>query len=124
MDNKILLTNTHLDIDEITEKMNALRKAILDRVEKVLPMVINAFKSMIRALRTNAFMRAYRRKQKYLLMKNSMYFCKAAKQYPKLKHLAIHGKKRRIRRKNIKRLYKLGEFYYKNKYPYAFYKRR
>lgn len=40
---------------------------------------------------------------------------KAAKQYPKLKHLAIHGKKRRIRRKNIKRLYKLGEIYYKNK---------
>lgn len=109
-----------IEIDEITEKVNALRKAILDGVAKVLPMVINTFKSMIRALRINAFMRAYRREQKYILMKNSMYFCKAAKQYPKLKHLAIHGKKRRIRRKNIKRLYKLGEFYYKNKYPYAF----
>ena len=68
MDNKILSTNTRLDIDEITEKVNALRKAILDRVEKVLPMVINAFKSMIRALRINAFMRAYRREQKYILM--------------------------------------------------------
>lgn len=120
MENKILLTNTRLDIDEITEKANALRKALLDGVAKVLPMVINTFKSMIRALRINAFMRAYRRKQNYILMKNSMYFCKAAKQYPKLKHLAIHGKKRRIRRKNIKRLYKLGKFYYKNIYPYSF----
>lgn len=124
MDNKILLTNTRLDIDEITEKMNALRKALLDGVAKVLPMVINTFKSMIRALRINALMRAYRRKRKYILMKNSMYFCKAAKLYPELKHLAIHGKNRRIRRKNIKRLYILGKFYYKNKYPYAFYKRR
>lgn len=50
---------------------------------------------------------------------------KADKRYPKLKHLAIHGKNRRIRRKNIKRLYKLWEFYCKNKYPYTFfYKRR
>lgn len=121
------MAEINIEIEEITEKVNALRKAILDGVAKVLPMVINTFKSMIRALpitlntsRINAFMRAYRREQKYRAMKNSMYFCKAAKRYPKLKHLAIHGKKRRIRRKNIKRLYKLGEFYYKNKYPYAF----
>ena len=118
------MAEINIEIEEITEKVNALRKAILDGVAKVLPMVINTFKSMIRALRINAFMRAYRREQKYRAMKNSMYFCKAAKRYPKLKHLAIHGKKRRIRRKNIKRLYKLGEFYYKNKYSYAFKKRR
>lgn len=124
MDNKILLTNTRLDIDEITEKANALRKALLDGVAKVLPMVINTFKSVIRTLRINALLRDYYREQKYRAMKNSMYFCKAAKQYPKLKHLAIHGKTRRIRRKNIKRLYKLGEFYCKSKYPYAFKKRR
>lgn len=124
MDIKILLTISRLYIDEITEKMNALIKAIRDGVAEVLPMVINTFKSTIRALRINAFLRDYRREQKYRAMKNSMYFCKAAKLYPKLKHLAIHGKKRRIRRKNIKRLYILGEFYYKNKYPYAFYKRR
>lgn len=115
------MAEINIDIDEITEKVNALRKAILDGVAKVLPMVINTFKSMIRALRINAFMRAYRREQKYRAMKNSMYFCKAAKRYPKLKHLAIHGKKRRIRRKNIKRLYKLGEVYYKNKYPPCFF---
>lgn len=114
------MAEINIEIEEITEKVNALRKAILDGVAKVLPMVINTFKSMIRALRINAFMRAYRREQKYRAMKNSMYFCKAAKRYPKLKHLAIHGKKRRIRRKNIKRLYKLGKLYYKNKYPYAF----
>lgn len=100
--------------------VNALRKALLDGVAKVLPTIIDTFKSMIRAVRINALMRDYRRKQKYILMKNSMYFCKAAKQYPKLKHLAIHGKTRRIRRKNIKRLYILGEFYYKSKYPYSF----
>lgn len=120
MNNKISLTNTRFDIDEITEKVNALRKALLDGVAKVLPIVINTFKSMIRALRINALSRDYYREQKYILMKNSMYFCKAAKQYPKLKRLAIHGKKRRIRRKNIKRLYKLEELYYKNKYPYTF----
>lgn len=120
MDNKILSTNTRLDIDEITEKVNALRKALLDGVAKVLPMVINTFKSTIRDLRVNALLRDYYRECKYGAMRSSMYFCKAAKRYPKLKHLAIHGKKRRIRRKNIKRLYKLGEFYYKNKYPYAF----
>lgn len=114
------MAKINIEIDEITEKVNALRKAILDGVAKVLPMVIDTFKSMIRAVRINALMRDYRREQKYILMKNSMYFCKAAKQYPKLKHLALHGKKRRIRRKNIKRLYILGEFYYKSKYPYAF----
>ncbi len=32
----------------------------------------------------------------------------AMKKYPKLKHLALHAKKRRVRKKNLKRLYKLG----------------
>ena len=103
---------------------NALRKALLDGISNVLPTIIDTFKSTIRDPRVNAFLRDYYRECKYKAMKNSMYFCKATKQYPKLKHSAIHGKKRRIRRKNIKRLYKLGEFYYKNKYPYAFLKRR
>lgn len=108
------------EIQEVAEKVNALRKALLDGIAKVLPTIIDIFKSVMRNLRVNAFLRDYHREQKYRAMKNSMYFCKAAKQYPKMKHLAIHGKKRRIRRKNIKRLYKLGEFYYKSKYPYSF----
>lgn len=45
------MAEINIEIEEITEKVNALRKALLDGVAKVLPMVINTFKSMIRALR-------------------------------------------------------------------------
>ena len=118
------MAEINIEIEEIADKMIAMIKSVADGIAKVLPAIIDTFKSTIRGLRVKAFLRGYRREQKYRAMKNSMYFCKAAKRYPKLKHLAIHGKKRRIRRKNIKRLYILGEFYYKNKYPYAFNKRR
>jgi len=118
------MAEINIEIEEIVDRTIAMIKSIADGIAKLLPAFIDTFKSIIRDLRVNALLRDYYREQKYRAMKNSMYFCKAAKRYPKLKHLAIHGKKRRIRRKNIKRLYKLGEFYYKNKYPYAFYKRR
>lgn len=114
------MAEINIEIEEIADKMIAMIKSVTDGIAKVLPAIIDTFERTIRDLRVNAFLREYYREQKYRAMKNSMYFCKAAKQYPKLKHLAIHGKKRRIRRKNIKRLYRLGEFYYKNKYPYAF----
>lgn len=112
--------NIEIEIEKIADKMIAMIKSVADGIARLLPTVIDIFKSNIRNLRVNALLREYYREQKYRAMKNSMYFCKAAKQYPKLKHLAIHGKKRRIRRKNIKRLYKLGELYCKNKYPYTF----
>lgn len=115
------MTDINIEIEEIADKMIAMIKSVADGIANLLPAIIDIFKSTIRDLRVNAFLRDYYREQKYRAMKNSIYFCKAAKRYPKLKHLAIHGKKRRIRRKNIKRLYKLGKFYYKNKYPDAFY---
>ena len=114
------MAEINIEIEEIADLVVDMIKRVADGIAKVLPTIIDIFKSVIRNLRVNAFLRDYHREQKYRAMKNSMYFCKAAKRYPELKHLAIHGKKRRIRRKNIKRLYKLGELYYKNKYPYAF----
>ena len=118
MDNKILVTNTHLDKEEITQKMIDFVNAVADGINKIMPIVINMAAKFVKAARP--FIRRTLREMRYAEMKNSLAFVRAAKQYPKLKHLAIHGKKRRIRRKNIKRLYKLGELYCKNKYPYTF----
>lgn len=115
------MAEINIEIEEIADKMIAMIKQVADGIAKVLPTIIDTFERTIRNLRVNAFLREYYREQKCRAMKNSLYFCKAAKRYPKLKHFAIHGKNRRIRRKNIKRLYKLGELYYKNKYPYTFF---
>ena len=45
----------------------------------------------------------------YILMMMSEEYQTAAKQHPKLNYLALCAKKRRVRIKNIKRLYKLGK---------------
>lgn len=47
--------------------------------------------------------------QMLLSMVSSKEYKIAAKEYPKLAHLASRAKKKRVRKKNIKRLYRLGD---------------
>ena len=117
MDNKILVTNTYLDKEEITQKMIDSVNAVADGIKRIMPMVINMAAKFVKVARP--FIRRALRKMRYAEMKNSLAFAQTAKQYPKLNHLANHAKTRRARNKNIKRLYKLGLAYYKDKYPFA-----
>lgn len=48
-------------------------------------------------------------KWKWVRIAHSIEYKTAATQYPKLAHLARHAKKKRVRKKNTKRLYQIGD---------------
>lgn len=49
MDNKILVTNTHLDKEEITQKMIDFVNAVADGINKIIPIAINAVCNLAKA---------------------------------------------------------------------------
>ena len=118
MENKKVLITDTFDPDEIRIRIENISKAFCDLAKAVTPVIVNAVNTVAKALKS--CFNAYALEQKYVKMKYSIEFIEGSRQKPKLRHIALNSKKRRIRRKNIKRLYKLGQkYYYKAKYPNA-----
>ena len=84
---------------------------VAERLCEVLTQAINAIievlKSVAEALRS--LVKFWLEQRNYIQMMMSEEYQTAAKQNPKLNYLALCAKKRRVRIKNIKRLYKLGK---------------
>lgn len=95
------------DGEDILQAAEKLSQELCEALKPAINAIIEALKNVAEALRPLV---KYQMKQNnYILMMMSEEYQTAAKHYPKLNYLALCAKKRRVRIKNIKRLYKLGK---------------
>lgn len=95
------------DGEDILQAAEKLSLELLEVLKPAINAITEVLKNFVEALRPLV---KYQMKQNnYILMMMSEEYQTAAKHYPKLNYLALCAKKRRVRIKNIKRLYKLGK---------------
>ena len=95
------------DGEELLQEVEQISKELCEAIAPAINAIFEALKSVAEALRP---LFKFKLEQKnYILMMMSEEYQTAAKQNPKLNYLALCAKKRRVRIKNIKRLYMLGK---------------
>lgn len=95
------------DGEDILQAAEKLSQELLEVLNPAINAIIEVLKNFAEALRPLV---KYQMKQNnYILLMMSEEYQTAAKHYPKLNYLALCAKKRRVRIKNIKRLYMLGK---------------
>ena len=95
------------DGDDLLTAAEQFSKELCEALTPAINAIIEVMKSVTEALRPLVKFRLEQRN--YILMMMSEEYQTAAKQNPKLNYLALCAKKRRVRIKNIKRLYMLGK---------------
>lgn len=80
--------------------------AFQNLVAQIVPVLTETVQKFYTAIKP--YLKANRKEQRVRELKNSPEVWMAAIRYKKLAHLARHSKKKRVRIKNLKRLYKLG----------------
>ena len=92
------------DLLQVAEKLS---QELFEALKPAINAITEALKNVAEALRPLV---KYQMKQNNnILMMMSEEYQTAEKHYPKLNYLALCAKKRRVRIKNIKRLYMLGK---------------
>ena len=86
--------------ESLSESLKQLATTLRESVEITLDILIPSAKRLGRYMSE---------KWKWHRITHSIEYKTAAKQYPKLAYLARHAKKKRVRKKNIKRLYQIGD---------------
>ena len=95
------------DGEDLLQVAEQLSQELIEALKPAINAITEVLKNVAEALRPLV---KYQMKQNnYILMMMSEEYQTAAKQNPKLNYLALCAKKRRVRIKNIKRLYKLGK---------------
>lgn len=97
----------YCDFERLNTAVNNLVTAFSEFAAEALAAATKVVKTVLTAV--SELVKINKKEMKILIIKNSKEYGIAANQYPKLAHLALHAKKKRVRIKNIKRLYKLGE---------------
>ena len=92
------------DILQVAEKLS---QELFEALKPAINAITEVLKNVAEALRP--LVKYQMNQNNYILMMMSEEYQTAAKQNPKLNYLALCAKKRRVRIKNIKRLYKLGK---------------
>lgn len=92
------------DISQAAEKFSQELLEVLNPAINAITEVLKYFAEALRPL-----VKYQMNQINYIRMMMSEEYQTAAKHYPKLNYLALCSKKRRVRIKNIKRLYKLGK---------------
>lgn len=95
------------DGDDLSTAAEQLSKELCEALTPAINAIIEVMKSVTEALRP--LVKYQMEQNNYILMMMSEEYQTAAKHYPKLNYLALCAKKRRVRIKNIKRLYMLGK---------------
>ena len=96
-----------LDGEDLLQVAERLRKELCEVLTQAINAIIEVLKSVAEALRP--LVKFWLEQRNYIQMMMSEEYQTAAKQNPKLNYLALCAKKRRVRIKNIKRLYMLGK---------------
>ena len=86
--------------ESLSEALMQCAKALVSSIETVLKDWRASLKRLGRYMR---------KEWKLIRITHSIEYKTAATQYPKLAHLARHAKKKRVRKKNVKRLYQIGD---------------
>ena len=92
------------DILQVAEKLS---QELFEALKPAINAITEVLKNVAEALRP--LVKFQLEQRNYILMMMSEEYQTAAKQHPKLNYLALCAKKRRVRIKNIKRLYMLGK---------------
>ena len=92
------------DLLQVAEKFS---QELFEALKPAINAIIEVLKNVAEDLRP--LVKYQMEQNNYILMMMSEEYQTAAKHYPKLNYLALCAKKRRVRIKNIKRLYKLGK---------------
>ena len=95
------------DGEDILQVAEQLSQELIEVLKPAIHAIIEALKNVAEALRP--LVKYQLEQRNYIQMMMSEEYQTAAKQNPKLNYLALCAKKRRVRIKNIKRLYKLGK---------------
>ena len=95
------------DGEDLLQVAERLMKELCEVLTQAINAIIEVLKSVAEALRP--LVKFWLEQRNYIQMMMSEEYQTAAKQHPKLNYLALCAKKRRVRIKNIKRLYMLGK---------------
>ena len=95
------------DGEDILQAAEKLSQELFEALKPAINAINEVLKNVVEALRP--LVKYQMNQNNYILMMMSEEYQTAAKHYPKLNYLALCAKKRRVRIKNIKRLYKLGK---------------
>lgn len=95
------------DGEDLLQVAEQISKELCEALTQAINAIIEVLKSVAEALRP--LVKFWLEQRNYIQMMMSEEYQTAAKQNPKLNYLALCAKKRRVRIKNIKRLYKLGK---------------
>ena len=95
------------DGEDLLQVAEQFSKELCEALAPAIKAIIEVLKSVAEALRP--LVKFQLEQRNYILMMMSEEYQTAAKQHPKLNYLALCAKKRRVRIKNIKRLYMLGK---------------
>lgn len=92
--------------EEVQQEIERLSIVIYQAILPAVEAISETLKKFTEGLRP--LVKYQLEKNNYILMMMSEEYQTAAKHYPKLNYLALCAKKRRVRIKNIKRLYRIG----------------
>lgn len=95
------------DSEDLLQVAEQLSQELIEVLKPAINAIIEVLKNVAEDLRP--LVKYQMEQNNYILMMMSEEYQTAAKHYPKLNYLALCAKKRRVRIKNIKRLYKLGK---------------
>lgn len=107
MQQEIFLSNLNDPKSRFQYQLYKVTLALQDLATQIIPVLTETVQKFYTAIKP--CLKTIRKEQRIAALKNSAEVWMASVRYKKLAHLARCSKKKRVRVKNLKRLYKLGQ---------------